>query len=167
MEAMDMEAETDELLDPHLRKRDHRTWYIAFAVGLIALLGCVAAGFTMSHPRDLEDVQAIEQLSGSKTPCSSVTCGEYSRQGRRSPHFCEGDDPTSAECIETCCSEEVHCRSLGTDFCSSRGFVNRVVTFLDRGLPGRTGTCKGEENCDLVAMLRFLKRRGCTKGKDH
>lgn len=162
MEAM--EAETDELLDPHLSKRDHRTWYIAFAVGLIALFGCVAAGFTISHPRDLEDLQAIEQLSDSKTPCSSVICDPYSRQGRRSPHFCEGD-PDSPECVETCCSEEVRCRLLDHDFCSSRGFLNRVVTVLDRGLPGRTGTCKGEENCEDACCQEVCSDITCEEGK--
>lgn len=163
MEAMD--AETDELLDTNLSKRDHRTWYIAFAVGLIALFGCVAAGFTISHPRDLEDLQAIEQLSGTKTPCSSVTCDEFSRKGLRSPHFCDGDDPTTAECIGTCCSEEVRCNSLPQDFCSNQGpsFLNRIVTPLDRGLPGRTGTCRGEPSCTDNCCQRVCSDISCPK----
>ena len=121
-----------------------RAWYVA-SIASIFLLGLFGAGVTFKNRQLSGNVEALTGLAMGSL-CTATDC-LVNFLGRNDHLSCSGV-ANSPECIETCCTEELHCTDLGAGYCSGLGFRNREVTLLDRGLRLRSGTCKGEENCD-------------------
>jgi hypothetical protein len=124
-----------------------RAWYVASiaSIASIFLLGLFGAGVTIKNHQLSGNVEALTGLATGSL-CTATDC-VVNFLGRNDHLSCSGV-ANSLECIETCCTEELHCTDLGAGYCTGLGFRNREVTLLDRGLRLRTGTCKGEQNCD-------------------
>ncbi|CAJ1347109.1 unnamed protein product [Effrenium voratum] len=104
-----------------------------------------------------------ESSSGGSTSCSAVTCAPYG-EAKSGDHTCDGD-PTSDACINKCC-KEVECSSLGSGFCSSLGpdYSERKISFFERGLPQRTGKCRGEADCEDACCQNLCSGFTCPSG---
>lgn len=137
-----------------------RAWYVA-SIALIAsifLLGLFGAGVTFKNRELSGNVEALTGLATGSL-CAATDC--VANFLGRNHHITCSDVANSPECIATCCTEELHCTDLGVGFCSGLGFRNREVTLLDRGMRLRTGTCKGEENCDPAPVTSRLTSCVC------
>ena len=132
----------------------------AGALGLLTIIGVALsrAGTQSILPMPRNGLDSLESLVGvTTTLCSAVDCeANYAKAGHASE--CSGD-ATSSECITKCCTRNLHCSELAADFCPSvgSGFVRRVTTILDVGLPLRNGACQGEENCNSLESASMQK----------
>ncbi|CAK9075491.1 unnamed protein product [Durusdinium trenchii] len=141
----------------------HRTWYWGPCSALVIFSLIAFIAFSGKTSSELAVSEGLEDLTGlsSTTSCSAVDCkGNFARHG--SAVRCDGK-ATSQKCINTCCTREIKCSRLGAGFCGGvgAGFSRRVITFLDEGLPLRTGTCKGEENCKSACCQGLCRKTTC------
>lgn len=141
-----------------------RAWYVASiaSIASIFLLGLFGAGVTIKNHQLSGNVEALTGLATGSL-CTYTDC-VVNFLGRNDHLTCSGA-ANSPECIETCCTEELHCTDLGAGYCTGLGFRNREVTLLDRGLRLRTGTCKGEQNCKDACCQRSCADVPCDPGR--
>eukprot|EP00438_Fugacium_kawagutii_P016764 Skav231115 [mRNA] locus=scaffold7:4545:20985:- [translate_table: standard] len=108
---------------------------------LLSLLGGTVGVFLFPRRLLSGNVESLESLTALETKCADVKCTEHFL-GHNWMATCNGN-ADSLECINTCCTEEVHCAALG-DFCGDQGVSANTVAILPGGTEAISGGDDGQ-----------------------